>query len=146
MEFSGGTPRHIVGPGLTWGGRLSPDGRWLAYYALDSGNFEVYVVPFPQSNTRWLIAEGTDPTWGPDGKDVYYRSGVRLMAARIDTSSGMRVLTRRVVLEPFLPPMFDDYDVHSDGKTLVVARPVGEAAGREVALVVNWFAELRRLR
>ena len=68
------------------------------------------------------------------------------MAARIDTSSGMRVLTRRVVLEPFLPPMFDDYDVHSDGKTLVVARPVGEAAGREVALVVNWFAELRRLR
>ncbi len=146
MEFSGGTPRRIVGPGLTWGGRLSPDGRWLAYYSLDSGNFEVYVVPFPQSNTRWLIAEGTDPTWGPDGKDVYYRSGVRLMAARIDTSSGMRVLTRRVVLEPFLPPMFDDYDVHSDGKTLVVARPVGEAAGREVALVVNWFAELRRLR
>jgi hypothetical protein len=38
--------RTVVGPGSTWGGRLSGDGKWLAYYVLDSGAFEVYVTPF----------------------------------------------------------------------------------------------------
>ena len=28
-------------------GIVSPDGRWLAYEANDSGRFEIYVRPFP---------------------------------------------------------------------------------------------------
>jgi hypothetical protein len=67
--------------------------------SLESGNFEVYVTPFPEGGTRWLIADGTDLRWGPDGKEVYYRSAGRLMAARIDTTAGIRVLSRRVVID-----------------------------------------------
>jgi Tol biopolymer transport system component len=94
----------VVGPGETWGGRLSPDGRWLAYYVSDSGDFEIYVSPFPNSSARSLIAKGTDPSWSPDGSEIYYRNGTRLMAARIDTASGIRVLSHRLVIEPFTPP------------------------------------------
>lgn len=136
---------RVVGPGSTWGGRLSPDGRWLAYYSLDSGTFEVLVTPFPGGGMRWLIAAGTDPAWAPDGREMYYRSGPRLMAARIDMTSGVRVLSHRVVIEPFLPPLYDDYDIHPDGRTLVMVKPAGNTQGREVAMVVNWFDELRRL-
>jgi serine/threonine-protein kinase len=32
LAFEGAGSRHLVGPGRTWGGRLSRDGRWLAYY------------------------------------------------------------------------------------------------------------------
>jgi hypothetical protein len=103
MALTNGQSRRIVGPGSIWGGRLSPDGRWLAYYSLDSGNFEVYVTPFPEARTRWLIGDGTDPAWAPDGSELYYRSGARLTAARVDTRAGIRVLSRRVVIEPFLP-------------------------------------------
>src|SRR5918993_1108745 len=46
VAVTGTQSRRIVGPGRTWGGRLSPDGRWLVYYAADSGYFEVYVTPF----------------------------------------------------------------------------------------------------
>ena len=46
----------VVGPGQTWGGRLSANGRWLAYYLSDSGDFEIYVSPFPNTGARWLIA------------------------------------------------------------------------------------------
>jgi Tol biopolymer transport system component len=139
-----GEPRLVAGPGETWGGRLSPDGRLLAYYLSDSGNHEIYVSPFPDSGTRWLIAEGTDPSWSPDGSEIYYRSGTRLMAERIDTTSGVRVLSRRLVIEPFTPPLFDDYDIHPDGKTLVLVRPAGDARGREITLVLNWQKALQR--
>ena len=137
--------RHVVGPGDTWGGRLSPDGRWLAYYLRDSGEFEIYVSPFPNTGTRSLIAEGTDPSWSPDGSEIYYRSGTRLMAARIDTASGVRVLSQRLVIEPFTPPLYDDYDIHPDGKTLALVRPAGDARRREVTLVLNWLTELPRV-
>jgi Tol biopolymer transport system component len=136
--------RIVVGPAATWGGRLSPDGRWLAYYSNDAGDFEIYVTPFPEGGTRWLIAEGTDPSWGPDGRELYYRSGTRLMAAKLDTVTGVRALSHRVVIEPFLPPLYDDYDVHPDGRTLVLVRPAGTVQSREVIVVVNWITELRR--
>jgi hypothetical protein len=117
----------------------------VVYYLLEAGTFGVYVTPFPEAGTRWLIAEGTDPTWGPAGTEVYYRNANRLMAARIDRTTGIRVLSNRVVIEPFVPPLFDDYDVHPDGRTLVVARPAANTEGREVTMVVDWFTELRRL-
>jgi Tol biopolymer transport system component len=137
--------RPLVGPGDTWGGRFSPDGRWLAYYLSDSGNLEIYVSPFPNTGTRWLIAEGTDPSWSPDGSEIYYRTGTRLMAGWIDTVSGVRVLSRRLVIEPFVPPLYDDYDIHPNGKTLALVRPAGDARGREITLMLNWLTELKHV-
>ena len=145
MALTDGKSHRVIGPGSVWGGRLSDDGRWLAYYSLDSGNFEVYVTPFPDGGTRWLIGEGTDPTWGPDAREVFYRSGTRLIAARVDRTAGFRVVSSRVVIDPFVPPLYDDYDVHPDGKTLVFVRPSGSTQPREVRVVVNGFSELRRL-
>lgn len=145
MAFDGGEPRRVVGPGAIWGGRLSPDGRWLAYYTLESGSFEVYVTPFPEGRPRWLISNegGRDPSWGPDGTEVYYRSGDRLVAARIDTTAGVRVLARRIMLAPFSPPLYADYDIHPDGRTLAPVRPRDES-DREIVVVLDWLAEVRR--
>lgn len=142
-----GESRRIVGPGNIWGGRLSPDGQWLAYYTLESGRFEVYVTRFPEAGTRWQISQdgGRDPSWAPEGTEVYYRSGDRLMAARIDTKSGVRVLARRLVFEPFSPPLFDDYDIHPDGRTLVQVQPVGDTSDRAITVVLHWSAELRKM-
>ena len=145
LALENGKSRHVIGPGDTWGGRLSPDGRWLAYYLRDSGDFEIYVSPFPGANTRSQIAEGTDPVWSRDGSEIYYRSGTRLMAARIDTASGVRVLSQRLVIEPFTPPLFDDYDIHPDGRTLALVRPTADARGHGITLVLNWLTELQRV-
>jgi Tol biopolymer transport system component len=93
-----------------------------------------------------LVAEGTDPSWSPDGSEIYYRSGTRLMAVRIDKASGVRAVSQRLVIEPFIPPLYDDYDIHPDGKTLVLVRPAGgDARGREITLVLNWLTELARV-
>ncbi|MCA1651827.1 MAG: protein kinase [Acidobacteria bacterium] len=144
MAYSNGQSRIVVGPGSMWGGRLSRDGRWLAYYALNSGTFEVFVTPFPEGGARWLIAEGTDPSWGPDGSEIYYRSGPRLIAARVDKTAGVKVVASRVVIDPFLPPLYDDYDIHRDGRTVVLVRPVNRTQGREVTMVLGWLNEFGR--
>ena len=49
----------------------------------------------------------------------------------------------RVGSEPTL--VFDDYDIHPDGKTLALVRPAGDARGREITLVVDWLTELQRV-
>ena len=40
-------------------GEVSGDGRWLAYQSNESGQFEIYVRPFPNVNEgRWQISTG----------------------------------------------------------------------------------------
>ena len=67
------------------------------------------------------------------------------MAARIDSSSAMRVLSRRLVVESFFPPLYDDYDIHPDGRGLALVQPVGDASRREITLVFDWPAALARI-
>ena len=144
MAYSNTQSRTVVRGGSTWGGRLSRDGKWLTYYLLNSGTFEIYATPFPEAGAPRLIAEGTDPAWAPDGSEIYYRRGPRLMAARVDKTAGIKVLASRVAIDPFLPPLYDDYDVHVDGRTLVMVRPANETQGREVRMILDWFNEFRR--
>ena len=52
---------------------LSPDGRWLAYESDESGQFEIYVHPFPDiTSGRWQVSTsgGVEPRWAPDGHDL----------------------------------------------------------------------------
>lgn len=144
MAYSQTQSRTVIAPGNNWGGRLSHDGKWLAYYVLEAGAFEIYVTRFPETGARWLIGEGTDPSWSPDGNEIYYRSGPRLMAARVDKAAGVKVVSNRVVVDPFLPPLYDDYDIHPDGRTVVTVRPASQTQGREVTMVLDWFSELRQ--
>ena len=56
-------------------GEISPDGRWLAYQSDESGQFEIYVRPFPDVNSgRWQISTGggTRPLWARRGRELFY--------------------------------------------------------------------------
>ena len=39
-----------------WDPAFSPDGRWIAYQSDESGQFEVYVRPFPGPGGKWQIS------------------------------------------------------------------------------------------
>jgi len=56
---------------------VSPHGRWLAYEANNSGQFEVYVRPFPDVNSgTWQVSTGggTRPLWARSGQELFYLS------------------------------------------------------------------------
>ena len=53
---------------------LSPDGRWLAYTTTETGNFEVFVQPFPATGEKRQIssAGGRQPKWRADGRELFF--------------------------------------------------------------------------
>src|SRR5688572_8696218 len=112
--------------------RVSADGRWLAYVAAASGRDEIFVMGLPDGTSRWQIAEGHDPLWGPDGGELYYLTGTTLVAARLDMTAGVRVVSQRIVQDSVALPKYGDYDLSPDGRTLALIRPVDPLQGRAV--------------
>ena len=56
-------------PFIERNGIISPDGRWLAYEANDSGRFEIYVRPYPEVNgSRWAVSTARGHAAGLDAK------------------------------------------------------------------------------
>jgi len=56
---------------------LSPDGRWIAYSAIQNGNADIYVVPVTgQGPVRVTATPATEkkPRWSPDGRWLAYTS------------------------------------------------------------------------
>jgi serine/threonine-protein kinase len=54
---------------------VSPDGRWLAYEANESGSFEIYLRPFPDVNgghVQLSTNGGTQPLWTHSGEELFY--------------------------------------------------------------------------
>lgn len=72
---SGGVPRMLVDtPYFEDEIHVSPDGRWVAYNADESGRWEVYVARFPDftSKRQISIAGGVQPQWRADGSELFY--------------------------------------------------------------------------
>jgi Tol biopolymer transport system component len=64
-------------------GRVSPDGRWLAYSSSENGRREVYVTSFPNAGVRRRISRngGEDPQWRADGQELFFVDADRLLIA-----------------------------------------------------------------
>jgi Tol biopolymer transport system component len=131
--------------------RFSPDGRWLAYFSNESGRFEVYMTPYPGPGRKEPISTegGTEPVWNPNGRELFYRSGDKMMAVDIVTQPGFAVGKPHVLFEgPYVPtPLtFPNYDVSSDGQRFLMLKPTeqAQAAPTQINVVSNWFEELKQ--
>lgn len=60
-------------------GRISPDGKWLAYISDETGRFEIHVTSFPAAGERTQVSlnGGTEPEWGRNGKELFYRAAAK---------------------------------------------------------------------
>lgn len=135
----------VVSPYAEQMPRLSPDGRWLAYQSDESGQFEIYVRPFPNPGARIQVSTtgGTEPLWSRDGRTLFYRSARRIMAASVRTSPTFSLGARTAVLEgDFLPnASHQNYDVAPDGKHFLMIKRAGTEA--QTIVVHNWMTEVR---
>ncbi len=123
--------------------RISPDGRWLAYVSNESGPDEVYVRPLPDLGAKWLVSSGggSEPAWGPDGRELFYRRGGDLVILAVETSPAFRVSSDSVVRasDYLADANHPHYDVAPDGEHFImVARPEQEA----MVVVLNWLEEI----
>jgi len=131
--------------------RFSPDGRWLAYTSLESGRAEIYVQPFPGPGGKWQISTegGTEPVWNPDGRELFYRQGDRMMAVDIVTQPAFSAGRPKLLFqEPYLLSAgnLPAYDVSLDGQRfLMVRESQQEQPPTQINVVLNWFEELKRV-
>jgi serine/threonine-protein kinase len=132
--------------------QISPDGRWLLYQSDESTTMQIWVRPFPdvESGGPWRVSSGIGfhPRWSPDGDEIFFRSSEGLMATRVQTEGEFRVLSIELLFDDsafYSSPPGETYDVHPDGRFLMITAEDAAAAAREVVMVENWFEELERL-
>ena len=87
---------------------------------------------------------GDSPVWSRDGKEIFYRAGERMMAARITATRGVFEASRPQEL--FVPRrdarLSRQFEVSPDGQGFLMLR---SHARDWITIVVNFAAELERL-
>jgi eukaryotic-like serine/threonine-protein kinase len=131
--------------------QFSPDGRWLAYYSNESGRSEVYVQPYPGPGGKWQISTegGKEPLWNRNGRELFYRSGIKMMAVEITTQPSFSAGTPKALFEgqyQSLNQSNPNYDVSPDGQRFLMLKPSeqAQAAPTQINVVLNWFEELKQ--
>ena len=86
--------------GRDFGGEVSPNGEWLAYHSDESGEFQVYVRPFPSvqaGRAQISTTGGTRAAWARSGRELFYLdkdgmlTSVSVQAAGTSFSAGVPV-------------------------------------------------------
>jgi hypothetical protein len=111
-----------------WNARLSPDGRWVAYTADQSGQPEVHVRDFPDGRTRLQVSSGGGdmPVWSRDGRELFYHAlaGNRLMAVPIEGGVAAEIGPAQVLFTlkrdmRLAGTLGAQYDVSPEGRFLI---------------------------
>ena len=139
-------------------GEVSPDSKWLAYEANDSGRFEIYVRPFPNvaaARTLVSIAGGTKPLWGRSARELFYLAADgALMSVAVtpgitwNAGKPTKVLDKGYFAENAGGAR--GFDVSADGGRFLMIKDVesSDKSAKEtpqIVIVQNWFQELKRL-
>ena len=144
-------------------GEVSPDGRWLSYESNESGQFQIYVRPFPAVDQgRWQVSTGggRQPLWARDGRElIYVTSDGTLMAVPVD----LRSTSANFVAGTPAKLVGGDgyyfawneinvgrtYDVSPDGKRFLrikrsASDDTRDSTPQSFVIVENWTEELQR--
>jgi len=137
--------------GKTWDvmPEVSPDGRWLAYQSDETGLYQIYVVPFPNTRAgKWAVtsAGGIHVRWGPRGNELFYRDtsgdfySVPVRGNRTFSSgSPKKIFTAKRIEFPLV-----GYAVAPDDQRLLTFRLLHPGAPDTLVVVENWFEELKK--
>jgi Tol biopolymer transport system component len=129
--------------------KFSPNGHYVAYISGESGQREVYVQPFPRGGRKVTVSNsgGTQVRWSPDGKELFYVEGERLMVVGVSTEGEFSASPPAGLFEhPGLRRNsgLPTYDVSADGRRFILPEQVGaEASDTKIRVVQNWFAEFK---
>ena len=129
------------------GGRLSPDGRFLAFDSSREGTTHVFVQTFPEAHESWKIssdAGGREPHWRGDGGELFYLAmdaETTLMARPWSSDRGPGQAAQPLFqMRTTQHPWGWNFDVTADGERFLVRRTAGRAEPEPLTMVLNWTA------
>ena len=130
-------------------GRVSPDGRWLAYVAGGPTDRQVYITTFPTPTDRWRVSAhgGRDPHWRQDGRELFFLADDYILTAvRVDPrkpiSPGAPEPLFRLSFDPDAPLFGSVYAPTTDGQRFLVNETV-ERNEMLLSVTLNWNPNAR---
>jgi len=119
--------------------KLSPDGKWLAYFSDDSGRPEVYLTSFPGvGSKRQVSTSGVDlMDWSTDGKSLRFSRAEHVYSVDIRSTEGKLDFSAPKELMK-IPADFSVLSVLPDGKRMLATRRVGPHTSASLDLVLKW--------
>jgi eukaryotic-like serine/threonine-protein kinase len=150
------TPIPVIqSPGNERGAYVSPDNRWISYMSSETGRDEIYVQPFSvggQASGKWMVSRGTRgmARWRGDSKELMFVNGDGAVVA-VDVAAGpaFQASAPKKLFQMPLDLLSNQNvgtlaDAPRDMQRVLMVMPVQESAQRELAVVLNWQAGLRK--
>jgi eukaryotic-like serine/threonine-protein kinase len=128
--------------------QMSPDGRWIAYAADDTGRPEIYVQSFPPSGVRWPIstAGGLRPKWRDDGRELVYLATEipKFMSVEVRTDASLEAGAPQALFDATMLRNQYSFDITADGQRFLVVTFAQRDGGTPITLIQNWQELLRK--
>jgi Tol biopolymer transport system component len=128
---------------------FSPDGHWMVYASDESGRWEIYVQPYPGPGGKLQISTdgGREPVWNRNGRELFYRNGIRMIAVDVITQPNFSAGKPRTVFEGqyrSTNASLATYDVAADGQRFLMVKQSEQVTSvSQINVVLNWFEELK---
>jgi Tol biopolymer transport system component len=142
-------PRLVVrSPRSDLAGRISPDGRWIAYISDQSGQLDAYLQPFPGPGAATRITTtGTSDYgvwWGPDSRQLLILGAdLQVFLVDISTTPDLDASAPRAVGRiPFVATT-GMIDATRDLKRLLAIVPEQASGYRSITVLRNWLDAVR---
>jgi Tol biopolymer transport system component len=136
LPLDGEEPRALVATEAEErNGQLSPNGRWIAFTASQTGRDEVFVQSASSGGGRWQVSPsgGRQPQWSRDGKQLFYISLQKtLMASVVETAGSSFIAGPPRVISPTRVGGWErthqgnPYAITGDGQRILIANAADE--------------------
>jgi len=132
-------------------GRVSPDGKWMAYLSVESGLGEVYVTSFPKGIGKWQISTGgvlPAAVWRADGRELYFVTleGNLMVASILESAGSITVQgVRPLFRSPFVSGLvLTIFDVDPKGSQRFIGSAAPDTSTLPLNVITNWTAEPKK--
>ena len=159
-ESERATKALLAAAGLDFDPEISPDGKWVAYHSNESGEFQVYVRPFPDVDAgkrQISTSGGTRAAWSRNGRELFYldKDGFLTSVPVLPPAgpvfaagSPAKILNSKYYLGSSLLGLdLRSYDVSTDGQRFLMIKelddPRGPAQLAHMVIVLNWVEEMK---
>jgi len=133
------------------GATIAPQGDYIAYMSIESGEWELYLTRFPSGEGKWQvsIAGGQWPQWNAAGDKICFLQGDDVMEVDVSRGTAPALGTPRKL---FTRPALGDlgfgiargFAMTRDGSRFVIMQPEGGGKTvKGVTVVQSWFKEFR---